>query len=46
MSQSFADLGVSQPVVAALGRRGINEPFAIQSLVLPDVLDGRDRLAN
>jgi ATP-dependent RNA helicase RhlE len=45
MSQSFADLGVSQPVVAALGRRGINEPFAIQSLVLPDVLDGRDVLA-
>ena len=45
MSQSFADLGVSQPVVAALGRRGITEPFAIQSLVLPDVLDGRDVLA-
>jgi superfamily II DNA/RNA helicase len=45
MSQSFADLGVSQPVVAALGRRGINEPFAIQSLVLPDLLDGRDVLA-
>ena len=45
MSQSFADLGVSQPVVAALGRRGITEPFAIQSLVLPDLLDGRDVLA-
>ena len=45
MSQSFADLGVSQPIVAALGRRGINEPFAIQTLVLPDLLDGRDVLA-
>jgi superfamily II DNA/RNA helicase len=45
MSHSFADLGVSQPVVAALGRRGITEPFAIQSLVLPDLLDGRDVLA-
>jgi ATP-dependent RNA helicase RhlE len=45
MSQSFADLGVSQPVVAALGRRGITEPFAIQSLVLADVLAGRDVLA-
>jgi ATP-dependent RNA helicase RhlE len=45
MTQSFADLGVSQPVVAALGRRGITEPFAIQSLVLPDLLDGRDVLA-
>jgi ATP-dependent RNA helicase RhlE len=45
MTQSFAELGVSQPVVAALGRRGITEPFAIQSLVLPDLLDGRDVLA-
>jgi superfamily II DNA/RNA helicase len=45
MSQSFADLGVSRPVVAALGRRGITEPFAIQTLVLPDLLDGRDVLA-
>ena len=45
MSKSFADLGVSQPVVAALGRRDIAEPFAIQTLVLPDVLDGRDVLA-
>ena len=29
-SQSFADLGVSRPVVAALAERGIHEPFAIQ----------------
>jgi len=44
-SQSFADLGVSRRVVAALAERGIAEPFAIQSLVLRDVLDGRDVLA-
>jgi superfamily II DNA/RNA helicase len=45
MSQSFADLGVSRPVVAALSERGISEPFAIQRLVVRDVLDGRDVLA-
>ena len=45
MSQSFADLGVSRPVVAALAERGITEPFAIQQLVVRDVLDGRDVLA-
>jgi ATP-dependent RNA helicase RhlE len=45
MSQSFADLGVSQSVVAALGKRDITSPFAIQTLVLPDLLAGRDVLA-
>src|SRR5215210_4453615 len=45
MSQSFADLGVSRPVVAALAERGIHEPFAIQELVIGDVLAGRDVLA-
>src|SRR5829696_5030976 len=45
MSQSFAALGVSVPVVAALAERGIDEPFAIQRLVIQDVLDGRDVLA-
>jgi ATP-dependent RNA helicase RhlE len=43
--QSFADLGVSTPVVRALSARGIEEPFAIQSLVVGDVLAGRDVLA-
>ena len=37
-TQSFADLGVSPPVVRALARRGITEPFAIQRLVVADVL--------
>jgi ATP-dependent RNA helicase RhlE len=44
-SQSFADLGVSRAVVRALAERGISEPFAIQKLVIADVLAGRDVLA-
>src|SRR4051812_33580687 len=44
-SQSFADLGVSKAVSSALAKRGITEPFAIQSLIIGDVLDGRDVLA-
>ena len=43
--QSFADLGVSRPVVDALSRRGITEPFPIQGLVIGDMLAGRDVLA-
>jgi superfamily II DNA/RNA helicase len=43
--KSFADLGVSQPVVKALHRRGIDAPFAIQRLVIEDVLEGHDILA-
>jgi ATP-dependent RNA helicase RhlE len=44
-SLTFADLGVSPGVSSALERRDITSPFAIQSLVLPDVLAGRDVLA-
>src|SRR5438270_12386614 len=44
-TQSFADLGVSNAVVDALARRGITEPFAVQRLVIGDVLAGRDVLA-
>jgi ATP-dependent RNA helicase RhlE len=43
--QSFADLGVSAPVRRALAERGITEPFAIQRLVIADVLAGHDVLA-
>ena len=39
---SFADLGVSRAAVDALQEQGISEPFAIQQLVMPDVLAGRD----
>jgi superfamily II DNA/RNA helicase len=42
---SFADLGVSRPVRDALAERGITEPFAIQRLVISDVLAGHDVLA-
>ncbi|MEA2435221.1 MAG: ATP-dependent helicase RhlE [Actinomycetota bacterium] len=42
---TFAELGVSEPVVAALAKRNINEPFKIQNLVLADALAGRDILA-
>ena len=41
---SFAALGVSDAVRVALARRGITEPFAVQRLVLADVLAGRDVL--
>jgi ATP-dependent RNA helicase RhlE len=41
---TFADLGVSRPVAGALEKRGITAPFAVQSLVIEDVLDGKDVL--
>jgi len=44
LSSSFADLGVSSAVVAALGARGIDTPFPVQRLVVADVLAGRDVL--
>src|SRR3954463_11698712 len=42
--QSFRELGVSAPVVAALAARSITEPFSIQELPLPDALQGLDVL--
>jgi ATP-dependent RNA helicase RhlE len=44
-SLSFADLGASKAVVDALAKRGIRAPFAVQRLVIADVLAGRDVLA-
>lgn len=44
MSQSFADLGVSKEACAALEWRGITTPFAVQKMVIEDVLDGEDVL--
>src|SRR5664280_2793069 len=43
--QSFADLGVSEVVVTELASMGIEKPFAVQSMVIPDVLAGHDVLA-
>jgi superfamily II DNA/RNA helicase len=45
LSQSFQALGVSTSVAAVLNAGGINEPFAIQGLVLPDALAGLDIVA-
>jgi ATP-dependent RNA helicase RhlE len=45
MNKSFADLGVLPVLCDALGARGIDAAFAIQELVVPDVLAGRDVLA-
>src|SRR5919204_3030294 len=45
MSCSFADLGVSARVSDVLSEQGIERPFAIQRLVIGDVLAGRDILA-
>jgi ATP-dependent RNA helicase RhlE len=43
--ETFADLGVSEVVVKELAERGIESPFAVQRLVIPDVLAGHDVLA-
>ena len=41
---TFGQLGLPQPLVTALERRGIHRPFAIQTSALPDALAGRDVL--
>jgi ATP-dependent RNA helicase RhlE len=43
-SQAFSGLGASRAVVDALRKGGIETPFPVQSLVIPDVLDGKDVL--
>ena len=42
MTTTFGTLGVSQDLVDALQSRGIDEPFPIQRLAIPDALAGRD----
>ena len=42
MSKTFAQIGVPADLAASLARRGIVEPFAIQSAAIPDALAGRD----
>jgi superfamily II DNA/RNA helicase len=41
---SFADLGISKPVVRALAERDITEPFPVQKMVIEDALAGHDLL--
>ncbi len=43
-NQSFADLGVGEPLIKVLAARGILDPFPIQVKTLPDTLAGRDVL--
>jgi ATP-dependent RNA helicase RhlE len=43
--ETFADLGVSEVVANELSQRGIGSPFPVQKMVIPDVLEGRDVLA-
>src|SRR5699024_6702352 len=40
--RSFADFGVSEPIVTALFEVGITHPFPIQALTLPVALAGHD----
>jgi superfamily II DNA/RNA helicase len=42
--KSFADLGISNPVVGALAARGIAQPFPVQQMVVSDALAGHDLL--
>lgn len=41
-ASGFVALGVPPGLVAALAARGITEPFAVQTLTIPDGLAGRD----
>ncbi|MEX0991737.1 MAG: DEAD/DEAH box helicase [Actinomycetota bacterium] len=43
-SPRFSDLGVSTPVSDALAARGIDVPFPVQELAIPDALAGKDVL--
>jgi superfamily II DNA/RNA helicase len=45
VTTTFAELGVSRRVIDTLATRGVTDPFAVQSLVLRDAIDGRDVLA-
>ena len=42
MSPTFAQLGVPEPIVKALARRGITQPFEIQTATVADAMAGRD----
>jgi superfamily II DNA/RNA helicase len=43
-ASTFAELGVAEPVCAALARRGITSAFPVQAAVLPEAGSGRDLL--
>jgi superfamily II DNA/RNA helicase len=39
---TFAQLGLPEPLVAALARRNLTNPFPVQEATIPDLLAGRD----
>jgi superfamily II DNA/RNA helicase len=41
---TFAQLGLPEPLITTLTRRGMTAPFAIQAAALPDAIAGRDVL--
>jgi superfamily II DNA/RNA helicase len=42
MSTTFARLGLPEPIVHTLAKRGITEPFPVQEATIPDALAGKD----
>jgi superfamily II DNA/RNA helicase len=42
--KSFADLGIPPALVKALSKRGIDAPFAIQTVAIPDLIAGKNVL--
>ena len=42
MSNSFAELGLPEQLIATLQSRDIDSPFPIQASTIPDILAGRD----
>ena len=42
MTNTFAELGLPEHLIAILERRDITSPFPIQAVTIPDVLAGRD----
>ncbi len=42
MPNSFAELGLPEPLIATLESRDIKSPFPIQAATIPDILAGRD----
>jgi superfamily II DNA/RNA helicase len=42
MTTDFARLGLPEPIVHSLSKRGITEPFPVQAATIPDVMAGKD----
>ncbi|MCH2408648.1 MAG: DEAD/DEAH box helicase [Acidimicrobiales bacterium] len=42
MGVGFSELGIEKDLVEELNNQGITEPFEIQKITIPDILEGRD----